>query len=742
MAAHYLPNLRKIITKKKKEKPARIKLSEPLDFHTERSRVSTTSSGFAHGSEQSHPIVPLGNRLRPQLLGQRVAAAVPVPEELRHWAQDFPWQRVVYAAVALALIVGICAAALFVAQHWEVEQPICDEACMEYTKFLGQTMDWSAAPCQDFHRFVCGNMAKNATPVRHRINRRFISAVITDARQEDVPAEGQTASQKAARLFKTCDDVVTQDTDYVPRIRGYMRDANLHWPQHPATRDTAAVDVLETMLELSDKWGWPCFFEFSTEGVRDARFELHVQPTIHLEQFQDNAISLGPGSPAHRKYFETLYAHYGGGVTDGVTFEEMLNYEAEVIGPLLSVLFLPPEPYVYERDPSETSGMWERWTTTVARHYDLAGNELIEIVPTNRQYFDQVLLLIATKEEVVELVIGWLCVQFTSWFSNRQLIANFHNYPMDAEEQHRRVCLAYTISLTGIALFVPVVRRIYTEPVREDASRIARAMRRTVYQTLDEATYPWLELGSVFRYLDIALVTRPRGKLFMAPRRFAHFPDMEASFVKNQRDANKATRLTNIEAIGFINPTWMLVDDLFLPRSYSDRVDYVLKPSILTFPMYYLGAPMPVRLGTFGVEVAKATLQTYDALRFEGHKTTVLDRFRDCIFAAVADKASLWPADAGPEWIHDVEDNVVTGAALDVALSVLKQVPSFDTDRLTNVPLTGHQLFYVIHCYTYCGYPYAKTSCNDPLRHKEDFAEAFSCPTQSHMRSKHQCKGF
>ncbi|KAL3209100.1 hypothetical protein MRX96_052409, partial [Rhipicephalus microplus] len=314
--------------------------------------------------------------------------------------------------------------------------------------------------------------------------------------REDVPAEGQTPLQRAARLFKTCDDVVAQETDYVPRIRGYMHDANLHWPQHPAIRDHSAVDVLSSMLQISDKWGWPCFFEFYTRGSSDS-FELTVHPTVHLEQFKYNAVKLGVG------------------VTGS---SEMMDFEAEILDPALTEFFSPPETYVFERDRSDVFGMWERWTSAIARHYNLTGNEQIETVANNRQYFQLILHLVATKEEVLELVIGWLCVQYTSWFANRELIANFYGYPENADLRHRRVCLAFTISLTGIALLVPFVQGVYTEPVRKDAWGITRAVRRTVYQTLDEATYPWHEITSLFRFLDIAVVHDLEA-------RFAHFPE-------------------------------------------------------------------------------------------------------------------------------------------------------------------------------------------------------------------------
>ncbi|KAL1482711.1 hypothetical protein MTO96_033602 [Rhipicephalus appendiculatus] len=609
-ATHYLPNLRKILTTKKKEKPGRVKLHRPLDFHSHSSKASGTTTA-APTAEPPNPQAPLGNPLRPQLIRQRIAGAVPMGQGLRSWVQDFPWRRAMCVAFAAALILGACGLALFLAWSGEVKQPICDEACTEYTTLLGKTMDWSVGPCQDFYRFVCGRAARNES-------------------NEEIPAESQTVAQKAARLFKTCDDVMTQDTDYVPRIRGHLRDANLHWPQHPAARDPASVDVLTTMLHLSDKWGWPCFFEFQTEKIGDYSFEIVAKPTLGLDFFKLRALNLGPGSPAHRTYFETLYTHYGSGVTDGVTFEEMLQFEAEVLDPLVQMSLRPLQAYVFERSPYDTSGTWERWTTTIARHYNLTGNELITISTINRDYFLVALALIAQKETVVEFVIGWLCVQFTSWFANRQLIANYRGYREDVAVQHQRACLDFTLATMGVALFVPFVESVYTAPVRADASRIARAVRRTVYQSLDRATYP-----------------------------FSRFPDMEVSFVRNVRDATIALRSSNKDAIGALIQRWMLQDDLYAFFDYPDRLDYSLKPSVLTSPVYHVTAPAPVRLGTFGVEVAKATIITYQ------------------------------PWQDSPEWHRRVGTNMAVGAAIDVALAVLRLEPSFDEQRLRDVPLSG-----------------------------------------------------
>ncbi|XP_070381158.1 neprilysin-1-like isoform X1 [Dermacentor albipictus] len=722
---HYLPRLRKIVTRKKKLKPQLTRPPQPLDFYTERTRASMASC-----AAPIEPSRPFEHGLRRQMIRERVAAAVVVPEELRHWADDFPWRRAMYAAIVAAVIVGVCAAALIVAQKVEVEPRICDEDCMLYTKLLNESMDWSVDPCQDFYHFVCGRW-KHKSSVRDRISYRFIQEVANIARHEDVPAEGQTAAQKAARLFKSCEDIVTQDTDYVPRIRGYMRDANLHWPEHPETREIESVDVFRSILELNDKWGWPCLLDLTADYVSDSTFEVFARPTRGLDQFQFHAATLGVGSPAHRTYFDALYAHYGGGVLNGVTFEEMLSYEHDIMLPLLEAYHAPPRRYVFERNHSDTSGTWERWTSDIEDFYGLTGNERIEIATSHHEYFKLLIELIKTKETIVELIIGWMAVQFTARFANRQLIANHYNTLEGAEEFHRKGCFAFASYLMGAALFLPFLERVYTEPVRTDARRIAREVRRVVYQRLERATYPWAELDVAFKYMEIA-------RMDDIEARFSQYPDMEASFVKNLRDAIKAYRRADIKAIGGMLQPWVLESHFYHPNINRDRFDYALKPSILMTPMYHMTAPTAVRLGTFGVEVAKATVVSYMELRFQGHGTDPLDRFQSCFFG-VEDKQRQ--GEPTPQWISLMETNVVDSVALDVALMVLKLVPSFDEERLQDVPLTGHQLFYVVHCYTLCAEENGTALCNGPLKHKEDFANVFSCPPYSNMRSE-ECPGF
>ncbi|XP_077490891.1 uncharacterized protein LOC144101624 [Amblyomma americanum] len=434
-------------------------------------------------------------------------------------------------------------------------------------------------------------------------------------RHENFPAEGQTASQKAARLFRTCEEILLQDTDYTPRIRGYMRDANLNWPL-----PSASIDVFYSMVYVNQIFNWPSLLDFRVGFVRNNVFQIPVVFT-------------------HKRYTSFLLAE------------------------------------------------------------------------------------VAYSEKYIELLLGWVVVQHTSRFANRQLIRNYYYDAENPEQPHRALCLETTIRLTGVALFAPMVQGIFTEQVRADQTHIVTAVRRTVFQTLARATYPWGDLDAVFHYID-----RTRAEDIDA--RFSEYPDMESSFVKNLLDATRARHRTEGDLIGDLDPEWLRQTDFFRPLMLSDRTDYTLMPAIIGSPMYHVTAPAAVRLGTFGVEVARATVSAYKQLHLRGHQPKAWDDFDSCFSHVILNSGEN----------QDQERRSVLAAALDVVATVLEQEGSQGAERLHDVPLSGRQLLYVAHCFTLCGHSGGKGACNVPLRHSEHFSRAFSCSQGSYMRSEDRCR--
>lgn len=57
----------------------------------------------------------------------------------------------------------------------------------------------------------------------------------------------------------------------------------------------------------------------------------------------------------------------------------MLDFEAQVLDPLLQLYFSTPQIYVFERNQWGPPGMWERWSGTIARHYQLAVSDVVRL---------------------------------------------------------------------------------------------------------------------------------------------------------------------------------------------------------------------------------------------------------------------------------------------------------------------------------------------------------------------------
>ncbi|KAK8782752.1 hypothetical protein V5799_015907 [Amblyomma americanum] len=544
----------------------------------------------------------------------------------------------------------------------------------------------------------------NVVVERHRFGQRTQLPGETATAHENFPAEGQTASQKAARLFRTCEEILLQDTDYTPRIRGYMRDANLNWPL-----PSASIDVFYSMVYVNQIFNWPSLLDFRVGFVRNNVFQL---------------AGLRANEEAHRRYFQTLFDSYGTGSEEGVTYEFTSDVETELLQKLAEI---HEEPGVYLIDEFGRNvtlrNVTQRLLRAIRKFFNLSVEVEIPVVFTHKRYTSFLLAEVAYSEKYIELLLGWVVVQHTSRFANRQLIRNYYYDAENPEQPHRALCLETTIRLTGVALFAPMVQGIFTEQVRADQTHIVTAVRRTVFQTLARATYPWGDLDAVFHYID-----RTRAEDIDA--RFSEYPDMESSFVKNLLDATRARHRTEGDLIGDLDPEWLRQTDFFRPLMLSDRTDYTLMPAIIGSPMYHVTAPAAVRLGTFGVEVARATVSAYKQLHLRGHQPKAWDDFDSCFSHVILNSGEN----------QDQERRSVLAAALDVVATVLEQEGSRGAERLHDVPLSGRQLLYVAHCFTLCGHSGGKGACNVPLRHSEHFSRAFSCSQGSYMRSEDRCR--
>ncbi|XP_077547719.1 uncharacterized protein LOC144159950 [Haemaphysalis longicornis] len=179
-----------------------------------------------------------------------------MPDQLENWAERLHCKTLACVCVPVLVIAAAVGTAVTIALSGEVQESPCDADFMKYAKLRVWQVPRKSFNGADFNEVV--------------------KKIVHATRTEIIPAERQTAVQKSARLCKSCEDIVTQDTDYTPRIRGYMRDMELPWPHRSNRNDQIAVEV---MIKAKLYWSWPSLVKIEFTDLGNGTTQVLLSPS-------------------------------------------------------------------------------------------------------------------------------------------------------------------------------------------------------------------------------------------------------------------------------------------------------------------------------------------------------------------------------------------------------------------------------------------------------------------------------
>ncbi|KAH9374587.1 hypothetical protein HPB48_000805 [Haemaphysalis longicornis] len=170
------------------------------------------------------------------------------------------------------------------------------------------------------------------------------------SRTNIISAERQTAARKAARLYKSCEGIVSQDTDYTPHIRGYMRDMELPWPHRSNRNEQIAVEL---MVKAKLYWSWPFLVKIEFTDLGNGATQVSAAVAVEggdiewVNDIRERRGKLGD----YEQYFNTLFEHFVGGSKAGITLKQLLWREESVLETLTELLDESPTPVPFTPDP-------------------------------------------------------------------------------------------------------------------------------------------------------------------------------------------------------------------------------------------------------------------------------------------------------------------------------------------------------------------------------------------------------
>ncbi|XP_065302641.1 endothelin-converting enzyme 2-like isoform X2 [Dermacentor albipictus] len=634
---------------------------------------------------------------------------------------------------AVLLVSAVVAGSLFSGPHshqygllgrrWRTPSPrLCrSEPCRRLATLISDAVNRSARPCVNFHDYVCGGwLQSRSVSVARALRGSLIDKVTREARKDQVPDLHQTPSEKAARYFTACDDVVSASEDHLDEVKALLRRGGIRWPDMDAK-----ADLLEAIFYMSRVVRVPIVFELSFDRS-SSQNKVFVFNTMRMLDIMTSRNRQTKKSTA-KNFFRTLYEAFSSETVSDVErrFASLAEQQSELFALLNASLnsmtqkaTTTSEVHHWTRTVSK-----KRWQAVFYKYFNIAKNSSLPVVLDSKSYFMAFFAHYRKSGPVQTMdLYGYLCAEALFSFTSHKIIASYYG-SQRVSSQHREHCFYQTDYFMHYAFMHSLFNNVSTESVRDDVTRLVARLVRAVDNTLNTG---WSFFGDCPAYandkerlLDVFRKYEPR----YVKEAYSSYPDMSNNPLANW--------IWTVEVASALYAEEIPVGELMFgheARVAESPVDL----AFLEVLWYTLGAPHAVKLAGLGSQVTRMVF--HDILSSKKPCQRLMkstEKLWKCIMAGEPDSKHFRAIK---------EDVLVSLLSESVLWPVFKNSLTGGSRVLAELgSLSEPELFFVLTCLPLCGGENAEPMCNLPLKHSLEFSRVFSCRRGAHMRPKFQC---
>ncbi|XP_065292689.1 uncharacterized protein [Dermacentor albipictus] len=618
-----------------------------------------------------------------------------------------------------------------------VGQAGCNNAvCKRYSAAMAFSRQEHADPCYSFYRATVTKIADNT----------------------QAPAQFQNPSQRAARAYTSCTRVLHKNDREVGELKAILYNADLRWPQRASTGN-----VLSPFFYLCKDWSLLFIFGFT----KDHGGGYTLSPTGQFEKLLE-VWEQALYNSRHARLFNILYQDHVTDESTAITYAEMAIFENKTIAALRKVKNTYDSRNLTSRNILNLAPHLARdlWKDALKTRLGITPSARVPIRVRQASFVSTFLGMTSDGGANLMLYMGWVVAVLFSIYTDKQIMTDFLYGTHDvAVTKHKELCFHMVQKTMGFALNANYTHLVVPPQVRADVSNMVSNLNSAFSQLLSgaDSIFPSdLQLmgyanstGAVFEYVD-------RSSNVYLTRAFSAFTDMSPLLSKTWEAINKGFSAVLPSDVS----PWPLraVIDKRTNRKMTllSRLDvaggyFSLMPYAFAYPVYELEAPVSIRYGALGSEVASSMA----ALLFANVSAWSTAAWNTATWNATASNDTAWNVTRKDEAMDEitcffrkrfdswdsvtaVEWSIIYRLASVAALWEAYRRAKNNTDEYLSGQkhMRSDQLFFFFWCYLQCGEPAGESSCNGPLKHFPAFARTFKCNKGAPMALEWRCGFF
>ncbi|XP_077542020.1 uncharacterized protein LOC144154792, partial [Haemaphysalis longicornis] len=536
-------------------------------------------------------------------------AGIPAPALHRTWVR---WRNCLGVALVAVIALSVVTTAVLLLRRHDV--PPCEtHLCQYYARLLESTLSKVVHPCDDFHKYVCeGWERENSLSVRESMLNRFVEKVLTRARQSVAPETNQTAVQKAAAFYMSCESAYSGQANEFETAKEDLVKHGVFWPE---IRNSS--NLIQMLFSLSAVWNWGTIVE--VQMIRNGHFTIAPTPFYNdTLQRRDDMLknSQNSGRDFYREYFDKMVTEFRRKRSGEVlSYEQLLALEKLVIPKILGPFMASNFTTIRNKslgDMLNITGIVTSkvtWENSIHKYFNYTPGSPYVFTVINVEFFTSFFSLIdEVGEPEIAYYIGWVIAQPASLLSEAKLIRYYYMTDAKAREGQLRFCSGNTHRYIGLPFYAAYMRDQMSPDKIQDTSVLVHRLRKSLVQAVENSSTPWNQLATaLYTPNETAEAEGSAFRLFSEAAeeplnaRYAAFPDMGTSVFSNMERATKGRRQTSESTM---MESFRIRHDARV--YYLSDQGFVFLPIAFELPLYQKGAPYAVKYGALGGEIADA----------------------------------------------------------------------------------------------------------------------------------------